>query len=150
MSIEVPNDVLDFIASQKTLTIATVGPDGKPHAATLLYVNEGATLFIWTHSGTTTAQHIGEGGTVGFAVDAYSDDQRQTKGLQGSGDASAATGEDLARAADLFGQKYPNLRPGASAAVSFLRIEPSELHYIDNTQGGDIESDEFRRQSFGG
>ena len=149
MAIDVPDQVVQFLGQQKTLTIATVSADGKPHAATLVFVNDGSTLYVWAHAGTTTAAHIGDGSVVGFAIDEYADDPRQTKGLQGTGEAARAAGDEVAKAGDLFGQKFPNLRPGASAAVSFFRIEPRELHYIDNSAGeGEPESDEYRRQSF--
>jgi hypothetical protein len=59
-------------------------------------------------------------------------------------------GEEVAKVADLFGRKFPDLRPGATSVVSFFRITPTELHFIDNTRGeGDPEPDEYRRESFG-
>ena len=107
-------------------------------------------LYIWARAGSATVEHIGDGGIVGFAIDRYSDDPRQIKGVQGSADAVPASGEELAKAGDLFGRKFPDLRPGASGAVSFFRMEPQALHFIDNTKGdGAPESDEYRRQSFG-
>jgi hypothetical protein len=59
-------------------------------------------------------------------------------------------GEDIARAADLFGQKYPSLRPGSTSAVVFYRIDPDDLEYIDNSGGVEGEGDfgaDYRRQS---
>ena len=146
----VPDDVKQFLGEKKTLTLATVGSDGTPHAATLVYVNDDAALYIWAHAGSATAEHIGDGAVVGFAVDEYSDDPRQTKGVQGTGDAKPAGGEEVAKAGDLLGQKFPNIRPGASGAVSFFRIDPRQLDFIDNSAGeGAPEGDEFRKQSFG-
>ena len=59
-------------------------------------------------------------------------------------------GEEIARAADLFGQKYPQLRPGSTSAVVFFRIDPDTLEFIDNSRGiaeeGDFGAD-YRRQS---
>ena len=59
-------------------------------------------------------------------------------------------GEEIARAADLFGQKYPQLRPGSTSAVVFFRLEPDSLEFIDNSrgveEGGDFGA-EYRRQS---
>ena len=150
MALDVPDEVAQFLAEQKTLTLATTGSDGSPHAVTLVYANDGPALYIWAHGGSATVDRIGEGALVGFAVDQYSDDPRQTKGVQGTGNAAPASGEEVAKAGDLFGQKFPHLRPGASGAVSFFRIDPRELHFIDNTKGdGAPESDEYRRQSFG-
>lgn len=149
MGVDLTDDVVQYLSERKTLTLATVGADGTPHAATLVYVNDGATLFVWAHAGSTTAEHVGDGAVVGFAIDEYTDDPRQTRGVQGTGDAGPAAGDEVARAGDLLGQKFPNLRPGASGAVSFFRIEPRQLHFIDNTAADDVESDEYRRQSFG-
>ena len=149
MSKQVAQKVLDFLAEQKTLTLATTGDDG-PWAATLTYVNDGSELYVWTRPHSTTARHIDQDPRAAFTIDQYSDDFRQTKGIQGRGECSVVQGEQIAKAADLFGQKYPQLRPGSTSAVVFYRIDPGELEYIDNTGGveeaGDFGAD-FRRQS---
>jgi uncharacterized protein YhbP (UPF0306 family) len=149
MAAEVPQEVVDYMASQKTLTLATTGLDG-PWAATLTYVNDGPEIFIWTKPHSNTARHIDQNPSAAFAIDAYAEDWRQTKGIQGRGKCSPVTGERMAQAADLFGQKYPQLRPGSTSAVVFFSIEPEVLEFIDNTRGVE-EADEFgadfRRES---
>jgi uncharacterized protein YhbP (UPF0306 family) len=149
MAAEVPQEVLDYLGSQKTLTLATTGLDG-PWAATLTYVNDGSDIYIWTKPHSNTARHIDQNPSAAFAIDDYSEDWRQTKGIQARGRVSPVTGEGLARAADLFGQKYPQLRPGSTSAVIFFRIEPDVLEFIDNTRGveeADQFGADFRRQS---
>jgi uncharacterized protein YhbP (UPF0306 family) len=149
MAADVPQEVIDYMASQKTLTLATTGLDG-PWAATLTYVHDGPEIYIWTKPNSNTARHIDQNPAAAFAIDDYSEDWRQTKGIQGRGRCSPVTGEGLARAADLFGQKYPQLRPGSTSAVVFFRIQPDVLEFIDNSRGVE-EADEFgadfRRQS---
>jgi uncharacterized protein YhbP (UPF0306 family) len=149
MTAQVPQEVVDYMASQKTLTLATQGLDG-PWAATLTYVNDGPEIYIWTKPHTNTARHIDQNPAAAFAIDEYAEDWRQTKGIQGRGKCSPVTGEGMARAADLFGQKYPQLRPGSTSAVVFFRIEPEVLEFIDNSRGVE-EADEFgadfRRES---
>jgi len=149
---DVPDHVLDYLAQRKTLTLATASSGGEPHAATLVYVNKGSVLYVWLRQSSATNGHIQENSRVAFAIDEYSDDWRQTKGVQGAGQCEPVTqGEEMAEAADLFGQKFPDLRPGATSAVTFYRVTPSEVHFIDNTSGeGDPEPDEYRRESFGG
>jgi len=144
---DVPDYVVDYLDQQKTLTLATAAPG--PHAATLVYVNKGPQLYIWVHQSSVTASQIDSNPEVAFAIDEYSDDFRQTKGVQGSGRCEAVgDGDDLASVADLFGKKFPDLRPGATSAVTFFSITPTELQYIDNTRGeGDPEADEYRRES---
>ncbi len=145
----IPDDVAEFLGERKTLTLATASRDGTPHATTLVYVNDGGIIYVWTHTNTATAGLVEQNPVVGFAVDEYSDDWRETRGVQGSGDAQPVTdGEELAKVGDLLGRKYPELRPGASGAVSFYRITPRELLFIDNTAGGEAPApDEYRRSS---
>lgn len=145
---DVPDHVVDFLDGQKTLTLATTEPGGAPHATTLVYVNDGPTMYIWLRSSAATADQLAKGSRVGFAIDEYADDWRQTKGVQGTGDCTTVSGEELGKVADLFGTKFPDLRPGATSTVAFYRITPNELHFIDNTRGeGDPDPDEFRRES---
>ena len=149
MTAQVPQEVVDYMASQKTLTLATTGLDG-PWAATLTYVNDGSDVYIWTKPHSNTARHIDQNPSAAFAIDDYSEDWRQTKGIQGRGRCTPVTGEGMALAADLFGQKYPQLRPGSTSAVVFFRLQPDVLEFIDNTRGVE-EADEFgadfRRES---
>ena len=142
-------DALEYMGSKNTLTMATCGSDG-PWAATLTYVNDEADVFVWTRPGSSTARHVDENPTVAFAIDEYTEDWRDTKGIQARGQCSVVEGEDIARVADLFGQKFPELRPGGTSAVVFYRISPSSLEYIDNSRGVDEAGDfgaEYRRES---
>jgi quercetin dioxygenase-like cupin family protein len=45
-------------------------------------------------------------------------------------------GEEIARVADLFGQKFPRLAPGATMSISFFRVTPTDLQFIDNSESG--------------
>jgi uncharacterized protein YhbP (UPF0306 family) len=149
MAENVPQEVLDYLGSQKTLTLATTGLDG-PWAATLTYVNDGAEIYIWSRPHSNTVRHIDQNPSAAFAIDDYAEDWRQTRGIQGRGRCAPVTGEGIARAADLFGQKYPQLRPGSTSAVVFFKIEPETLEFIDNSRGvedADEFGAEFRRQS---
>jgi uncharacterized protein YhbP (UPF0306 family) len=149
----VPAHVLEYLGQQGTLTLATASPAGVPHASTFLYVNEGPHLFFWTKPNTTTVRHLEQNPVVSFAVDEYARDLRQTKGVQGRGECSVVlSGERIARVADLFGQKFPELSPGATVSISFYRIAPTELEFIDNTGGeggdrGDAFGADFHRES---
>jgi len=149
MAEKVPQEVVDYLASQKALTLATTGLDG-PWATTLTYVNDGSEIYIWIRPNTNTARHMDQNSRVAFAIDEYAEDWRQTKGIQARGACSVVEGERIATAADLFGRKYPELRPGSTSTVVFYRIEPEVLEFIDNSRGVDEAGDfgaEYRRQS---
>jgi uncharacterized protein YhbP (UPF0306 family) len=144
-AVDVPPHVIDYLGEQNTLTLATASAGGVPHASTYLYVNDGPRLFFWSKPGTTSTRQLEQNPVVSFAIDSYADDLRQTKGVQGTGECSVIlSGEEIARVADLFGQKFPDLSPGATMSISFFRIVPTDLEFIDNTsQGHDAPEGQF-------
>jgi CRP-like cAMP-binding protein len=134
--LEVPQQVLEYLEAHQTLTLATASPAAVPRASTFLYVNDGPTLYFWSRATTLTARQIGQNPVVAFTVDDYSRDLTQTRGVQGISECSVLlSGEQIARVADLFGQKFPELSPGSTMSISFFRITPTELQFIDNTAG---------------
>lgn len=149
MAEQVPSEVEDFLGRCKTLTLATSSREG-PWAATFTYVSDGSDIYFWTRPGSRTTNQIDENANAAFAIDEYAEDWRQTKGVQGRGEVAVVQGEGIAKVADLFGQKYPDLRPGSTSAVMFFHIKSSMLEYIDNSRGVDEGSDfgaEYRRES---
>jgi uncharacterized protein YhbP (UPF0306 family) len=134
--VDVPPQVLEYLRKHQTLTLATASPAGVPRASTFLYVNDGPTLYFWSRATTMTARQLEQNPIVGFTVDHYTEDLNQTQGVQGVGECSVLlSGEQIARVADLFGQKFPTLSPGSTMSISFFRITPTELQFIDNTAG---------------
>lgn len=134
-AIEVPGQVQDYVQVQQTLTLATASPTGVPRAGTFLYVNDGPTLYFWSRAATITTRQLAQNPIVAFTIDSYTDDLNRTQGVQGVGECSVLlSGEKIAHVADLFGQKFPNLAPGSTMSISFFRITPTELQFIDNTQ----------------
>jgi uncharacterized protein YhbP (UPF0306 family) len=133
-AVEMLPEVLDYLGEQRTLTLATASPSGVPHAGTFLYVHDGPELYFWTKAHTATARHIEQNPLVSFTIDGSSDDLEKIRGLQGSGECRVIlSGEQIARVADLFGQKFPALSPGTTMTISFFRIVASELQFTDNT-----------------
>jgi uncharacterized protein YhbP (UPF0306 family) len=132
--VEVPPQVLDYLQKHQTMTLATASPAGVPRASTFLYVSDGPTLYFWSRATTMTARQVAQNPIVAFTIDHYTQDLNQTQGVQGIGECSVLlSGEQIARVADLFGQKFPTLSPGSTMSISFFRITPTELQFIDNT-----------------
>ena len=135
--VEVPQAVVDYLSSERTMTLATSTPGGVPYATTFLYVNEGPTIYFWTRASTIAARHIEANPTVAFTIDSYTGDLGAIRGVQGTGECSVLlNGMDIAQVADLFGQRFPDLQPGTTMSISFFRIAPTNLNYIDNTEDG--------------
>jgi uncharacterized protein YhbP (UPF0306 family) len=133
-AVDVAPQIVEYLEQHHTLTLATASPAGIPRASTFLYVNLGATLYFWSRPTTITARQIEQNPVVSFTVDDYSEDLGQTRGIQGVGECSVLlSGERIARVADLFGQKFPTLSPGSTMSISFFRVTPTDLQFIDNT-----------------
>lgn len=142
-TVDVPPHVLEYLERRRTLTLATASQGALPRASTFLYVNDGPVLYFWSRPNTVTARYIAQNPVVSFAIDEYADDLRQTRGIQGVGQCNVILdGMEIARVADLFGQRFPALSPGNTMSISFFRIVPTELQFIDNS-GDHAGSSEF-------
>jgi uncharacterized protein YhbP (UPF0306 family) len=143
--IELPPHVLEYLEQQATITLATASPSGVPRAATLLYVNRGPVIYMWIRPKTTTARHVEQNPLVSFAISDYSQDWRETKGIQGNGECSVVLGgEEIAHAALLFGQKFPNVAAGQSTmGIFFLKLTATQLQFIDNSKAGEQSKEDF-------
>ncbi|MBA3365949.1 MAG: cyclic nucleotide-binding domain-containing protein [Actinobacteria bacterium] len=146
-AIDVPPHVLEYMKDHETLTLATASPGGVPHATTLVYVSDGAVVYIWTRPETTTARHVDQNPVVSFAIDEYSPDWRQTKGIQARGDcAPLLDASEIERVTGEFEEKFPALAGALGTNLSYFRITPTELRFIDNTaEGGDTDPSTFHR-----
>jgi hypothetical protein len=81
-----------------------------------------------------TARQLEQNPVVAFTIDHDTEDLNKTQGVQGTGECTVLlSGEQIARVADLFGQKFPSLSPGSTMSISFFRITPTEIQFIDNT-----------------
>lgn len=133
-TLDVPPDILEFMENHQTLTLATASPAAVPRASSFLYVSEGPNLYFWARATTMTARQLTQNPVVAFTIDDYDGDLSRTRGVQGVGECSVLlSGEQVARVADLFGQKFPALAPGSTMSISFFRITPTELLFTDNT-----------------
>jgi uncharacterized protein YhbP (UPF0306 family) len=130
---QLPQQVLDYLEAEKTVTLATASPDGTPHASTFMYVNDGPSLYFWARPSSTTAQHVQQNPRVSFAIDEYVADWNKAKGIQGRGRCAPLPGDELVNVLGRFGDKFPSPSSGASTAnIAFYKVSPEELHFIDN------------------
>lgn len=143
--VELPDHVLEYLGEQPTVTLATATPSGIPRAATLLYVNKGPLLYMWVRPTSTTAKHVEANPLASFAIAQYSEDWSQTKGVQGNGDCEVVlNGEEIAKAALLFGQKFPTIASGTSTmGIYFLKLTATQVQFIDNSQSGEQSAEDF-------
>lgn len=133
-ALDVPSHVLDYLREQAALTLATASPAGVPRATTLAYASEGPVVYVWTRPDTMTARHMDQNPVVAFAIAHDTSDFEQTKGIQATADAQVVLNPaEVTRAKELFEAKYPSLAGKLAANISFFRLTPTELQFIDNT-----------------
>ncbi len=150
----VPQHVLDYLAEHKKLTLATASTTSVPHAATFMFVNDGPVLYFWTRPETSTAKQIAQNPVVAFTVDDYDEDWTKTKGVQGSGECRVMLEmEEILNVVRSFSEKYPNAKAsGKTTNISFFKITPTRVQFIDNAGRGEREADDedfgldFRRE----
>lgn len=142
---ELPQQVLDYLEAEKTITLATASSEGVPHARTFMYANDGPQLYFWARPTSTTAKHIQANPRVSFAIDEYVQDWNKAKGIQGDGECQLVSGDDVERAVGLFAEKFPSPSSGASTTnISFFKITPALLQFIDNSGATTtVSEDEF-------
>jgi uncharacterized protein YhbP (UPF0306 family) len=143
--IAVPAHVLAYLGERMKLTLATASTTGVPHAATYMFVNVGPLLYFWTRPETTIAKQIAQNPVVAFTVDDYVEDWAKTKGVQGNGECRVIlASQEILNVVRAFAEKYPNVHSsGATTNISFYRITPTQLQFIDNTEGGTADDEEF-------
>jgi uncharacterized protein YhbP (UPF0306 family) len=141
----IPQNVLDFLAEHKKLTLATASTSGVPRAAAFMFVNDGPILYFWTRPETTTAKHIEQNPVVSFSVDDYTDDWSKLKGVQGAGECrTVLNATEITNVVRLFADKYPAVEAGsATTNISFFRISPTQVQFLDNTAGAGKSEEEF-------
>ncbi len=132
-----PPHVLAYLRAEATLTLATASRVGLPHAATMVYVADGITLYFCTRPESTTARNVAQNPAVAFTVDQYSADWSETRGVQGSGECQVLlNAAEIKRVVALFRSRFSFLSETSTANLSVYRIVPSELRFIDGAAGG--------------
>jgi CRP-like cAMP-binding protein len=145
-ALDVPPHVLEYLREQQTLTLATASPKAVPWATTLTYVSDGLALYVWIRPDTATARHMEQNPIASFAIDEFSPDWRSIKGIQGSGECRVLLDPDeRKRVKEAFEAKFPSLADALTPSISFFRITPTELQFIDRSQGAGSATD-FHRE----
>lgn len=144
----VPPEVLSYLGERRVLNLATASGTGVPHATALLYVMDGLDFLVWTRPDTVTARHIDENPSVALTIGEDGDAWASARGVQAAGECRVLLDPGaIARAATAFDERYPGLLPERRGGLSFFRVQPHQLHFIDNggAPEGATQPGEFHR-----
>ena len=132
--------VLELLAANEVLTLATLREDGWPQANTLAYVNEGLTLYAATGADAEKVLNIRRDPRVSLTVDAGKPDWSALRGVSMAAHAQVLESRsEIQRVARLVKKRFPSLvdfsDPERDRGWAFLRLEPRVISVIDYTQG---------------
>lgn len=126
--------VLDYLGSHSLLTLATASKNGIPHAAPVIYVNDGTTVYFSIAPSSTSAANLAENPVAAIGVADNPDDWNAAQGAQLVGNVSKLSGDDAKKAAGLFTQRFSTLGDAVDSAP-FYRLQPHDVRYVDNKSG---------------
>ncbi|MEO0964479.1 MAG: pyridoxamine 5'-phosphate oxidase family protein [Planctomycetota bacterium] len=138
--LDLQQEVSAFLAVCRTATLATVAPDGAPHAACVQFVADAKWRLAWVSAeGSAHSRHLVEHPRCAVTVYAHDDRPERIHGLQLRGMAAILDGDQRAAALDLYRVKYPFVadEPYASAIdrQGVYRFTPTWLRWLDNRRG---------------
>ncbi len=146
MSDALKQQVLDYLSSHNTMTLATCGGQA-PWAATVFYANDDLRLYFFSSPESRHCQNLSADARVALTIQEDYKDWRMIKGIQLEGKVEMVDSVvEKTKALVVYARKYPEIiklftdpRSGvyhkAFLKVKFYAVEPERLFFIDNEQG---------------
>ena len=146
MSSELKRQILDYLQSHNTMTLATCAGD-IPWAATVFYASDDLQLYFFSSPDARHSLNLAANARVGVTIQEDYKDWRAIKGVQLEGEVMLVDGViDKARAMAVYARKYADViklftDPSsgifykAFLKVKFYRVVPKKVFFIDNERG---------------
>jgi uncharacterized protein YhbP (UPF0306 family) len=146
MSDELRREILNYLQTHNTMTLAT-SADDTPWAATVFYASEELKLYFFSVPDSRHCQNLAANPRVAVTIQEDYKDWREIKGIQLEGTVAPVDSIiEKAKAMAVYAQKYPaviqlftNPASGvfykAFLKVKFYCVSPAKVFYIDNAQG---------------
>ena len=131
---------LDYLEHHQVMTLATAGSGG-PWAAAVFYANHGFDLFFLSADDTRHVREFTANPRAAATIQEDYKDWSTIKGIQLEGSVRKLTGAERREAIALYQKKFPFIISAgaqiqsALRRVSWYRLTPDRLYYIDNSQG---------------
>lgn len=133
--------ILSLLDQHRTMTIATLRPDGWPQATTVGYVSEGLSLYFLCGLDSQKARNLAKDDRVSLTIDHDTSDLMAITGLSMAGHARPV--QDRAEAEKILGMlplKYPHSAPlpmpmPTPDEVAVFRVTPTVISVLDYAKG---------------
>jgi len=132
-----------YLRDHHVANLSTCGHDG-PWGAAIFYANDGYTLYFLSSPTSRHCLDLTDNPCVALTIQENQVDWLAIKGVQIQGIASKISGAEEEKARSLYGEKFPlvGLLAKAPAAivqamakVSWYKVVPHRLYFIDNSLG---------------
>ncbi len=141
--IDIMREAVTLLGQCRTATLATVDPQGGPHAANIQYaLDDKLNLYFVSSADTAHSRHLSAHPAVALTVYHHDDAEPGTiHGLQMHASAEAVNDAvERGKALALYSARFPFIatNPALQAAVEqqcFYKITPTWLRLIDNRRG---------------
>jgi uncharacterized protein YhbP (UPF0306 family) len=146
MSVELKQQILEYMETHNTMTLATCRDD-LPWAATVFYASDGLLLYFFSAPDSRHCQNLAANGRVAVTIQEDYRDWRKIKGIQLEGRVAAVDSLiEKGKATAAYARKYPDVmkifaNPASGALyqaflkVRFYCVAPEKVFFIDNEQG---------------
>ncbi len=138
MRTDLKEQITRYIAKCRLCTIATVGADGQPNAATIFFANAGTDIYFNTGSESQKVRNIRANPRVAIVMTepgpVPASDQ-DIKGIQGFGRATILADADLSavpKGVAARHKAFNSATPGKSVVV---KVAPEKIYFVDYSRG---------------
>jgi uncharacterized protein YhbP (UPF0306 family) len=139
MSDNIKNEVLNYLKKHLYGNLASINSTDprQPHVSTVVYVNDGFTIYFGTSWKTIKFANIEKNNNVALTIDEdVKTDWMKITGLQIEGKASPIKEEDMPYVFRIYSEKFPVIKGFPPNPDSrFLKITPEKIWLIDYTKG---------------
>jgi uncharacterized protein len=131
---------LSYLEQHHVMTLATYGSQGIWSAA-VFYVNTGFHLYFISAAHTRHAQNMKSSPQVSAAIHEDYRDWEAIKGIQLEGSVVELLGESRQHAEEIYFKKYTFIKKAplkiqaALLKISWYKLTPTTLYFIDNSKG---------------
>jgi nitroimidazol reductase NimA-like FMN-containing flavoprotein (pyridoxamine 5'-phosphate oxidase superfamily) len=139
MKHELQAKCVDILSRCADMTIATVRPDGAPHATVVSFVHDGLLVYFGCGVGSQKAANIAADPRVSVTITEPYKDWQSIRGISMGGTAAEVTdSRELARVGKLMVDRFPELAsalPAERGLVKVFRVTPAVVSVLDYTMG---------------
>jgi nitroimidazol reductase NimA-like FMN-containing flavoprotein (pyridoxamine 5'-phosphate oxidase superfamily) len=135
MEEEIKNKILTLLDQHRILTIATLRPDGWPQATTVVYANEGLTIYFVCDPGSQKATNLARD-RVSLTIDHETPQVTEINGLSMAAHAQAVVNPaEASKALQMLRLRNPRLPIPMPEDIRIFRVTPTIISVIDYSKG---------------